>query len=118
VRYHMFMVAKWWVSEYGSSDDPEQFRYIYEYSPYHRVVNGTEYPAVMFITGDADTRVAPLHARKMTALLQAATGSDNPVLLHYDTKAGHSGGTPTTKRIEDMTDYLLFLVWQLDIKQL
>jgi prolyl oligopeptidase len=116
VRYHKFLVARWWVPEYGSSEDPEQFKYIYEYSPYHRVVKGTAYPAVMFITGDSDTRVAPLHARKMTALLQASTGSDNPVLLHYDTRAGHSGGTPITKSIEDMTDYVLFLVWQLGIR--
>jgi prolyl oligopeptidase len=116
VRYHKFLVARWWVPEYGSSEDPEQFKYIYEYSPYHRVVKGAAYPAVMFITGDSDTRVAPLHARKMTALLQASTGSDYPVLLHYDTQAGHSGGTPTTKSIEDMTDYMLFLVWQLGIR--
>jgi prolyl oligopeptidase len=116
VRYHKFLVAKWWVPEYGSSDDPEQFEYLHAYSPYHRVVKGTHYPAVMFITGDADTRVAPLHARKMAALLQAETGSANPVLLHYNTKAGHAGGKPTTKRIEDMTDYMLFLVWQLGLK--
>jgi prolyl oligopeptidase len=71
---------------------------------------GTKYPAVLFITGDSDTRVAPLHARKMAALLQASTGSDRPILLHYDTKAGHSGGaTPVTKRIEDLTDELSFL---------
>lgn len=74
---------------------------------------GTEYPAVLFITGDADTRVAPLHARKMTALLQSVTGSDKPVLLFYDTKSGHSGGRPVSKQIEYETDKMLFLFWQL-----
>lgn len=76
---------------------------------------GTKYPAVIFITGDADTRVAPLHARKMTTLLQNSTGSDNPVLLYYDTRSGHSGGKPVSKQIEDMTNWLSFLFWQLDM---
>ncbi len=113
IRYHKFLVARFWIPEYGSSDDPEQFQYLLKYSPYHNVKPGTKYPAVIFITGDGDTRVAPLHARKMAALLQNATGSDNPVLLLYDTKAGHSGGMPVSKRIEDMTNWLSFLMWQL-----
>jgi prolyl oligopeptidase len=117
VRYHKFLVAKFWVPEYGSSDDPQQFKSLYAYSPYHRVKPGTKYPAVLFITGDADTRVAPLHARKMAALLQASTGSGSPILLHYDTKAGHVGAaTPVTKRIDDLTDELSFLFWQLGVK--
>ena len=99
VRYHKFLVAGYWVPEYGSADNPEQFPFLYAYSPYHHVKAGTKYPAVLFITGDSDTRVAPLHARKMAALLQASTASDWPVILHYDTKAGHSGGaTPVSKR--------------------
>jgi len=110
VRYQKFLVAGYWVPEYGSGDNPGQFPFLYAYSPYHHVKAGTKYPAVLFITGDSDTRVAPLHARKMTALLQASTGSDRPILLHYDTKAGHSGGaTPVTKRIEDLSDELSFL---------
>ena len=116
LRYHQFLVARFWVSEYGSADDPEQFKYIYKYSPYHNVKEGTEYPAVLFITGDADTRVAPLHARKMAALVQAKTGSDEPVLLKYDTKTGHSGGMPVEKQIEDSTDAFSFLFWQLGIE--
>ncbi|HWP44207.1 MAG TPA: prolyl oligopeptidase family serine peptidase [Blastocatellia bacterium] len=116
VRYHKFLVARFWIPEYGSSENPEQFKYIYAYSPYHHVKKGTKYPAVLFITGDADTRVDPLHARKMTALVQAATGSDRPVLLHYDTKAGHSGGLPVSKQIEDLTDEMSFLFWQLGVK--
>ena len=116
IRFQNFLVARFWVSEYGSSEDPDQFQYLLKYSPYHNVNEGTEYPAVLFITGDADTRVAPLHARKMTALLQAKTGSDKPVLLLYDTKAGHSGGMPVSKQIEDATDELQFLFWQLEMK--
>jgi prolyl oligopeptidase len=115
VRYHKFLVAKFWVPEYGSSEDPNQFKYIYAYSPYHHVKPGAKYPAVLLISGDSDTRVAPLHARKMAALLQAATGSDKPVLLHYDTKAGHSGGLPVSKQIDDLTDELSFLFWQLGV---
>jgi prolyl oligopeptidase len=115
IRYQNFLVARFWVSEYGSSEDPEQFKYIYEYSPYHRVKKGAKYPAVFFTTGDGDTRVAPLHARKMTALMQASTGSDRPILLHYDTKAGHSSGLPVTKQIEDLTEELSFLFWQLGV---
>lgn len=116
IRYHKFLVAKFWVSEYGSAEAPDQFKYLYAYSPYHNVKEGTEYPAVLFITGDADTRVAPLHARKMTALLQSATASDRPVLLLYDTKSGHSGGRPLSKQIEDETDEMSFLFWQLGMK--
>ncbi len=115
VRFQQFLVARFWVSEYGSAEDPDQFEYIYEYSPYHNVEKGVEYPAVLFITGDSDTRVAPLHARKMAALVQAETGSDDPVLLKYDTETGHSGGMPVDKQIEDMTDAFSFLLWQLDM---
>ncbi len=116
LRYQKFLVAKWWVPEYGSSDDARQFKYLYAYSPYHHVKKGVKYPAVLFVTGDADTRVAPLHARKMTALLQASTASDRPILLRYDTEAGHSAGLPVSKRIDDATDELSFLFWQLAIK--
>ncbi len=115
IRFQKFLVARWWVPEYGSSDDPEQFKYIYAYSPYQHVRAGTKYPAVLFITGDGDTRVAPLHARKMAAELQAETGSDRPVLLLYDTKSGHSGGRPIGKQIEEGTDLLSFLFWQLGV---
>ena len=115
IRYQRFLVARFWVPEYGSSENAEQFKYIYAYSPYHHVKKGVKYPAVLFVTGDADTRVAPLHARKMTALMQASTGSDRPVLLHYNTKAGHSGGLPVSQQIEDQTDELSFLFWQLGV---
>ena len=112
LRYHRFLVARYWISEYGSADDPEQFRYLYAYSPYHRVREGTRYPAVLFVTGDADTRVDPLHARKMTARLQAASASGRPVLLRYDTQAGHSAGLPVSRRAQDLADEIAFMLWQ------
>jgi len=115
IRYHQFMVARFWVPEYGSSEDPEQFKYILKYSPYHNVKEGAEYPATLFMSGDGDTRVAPLHARKMAALMQHANGANTPMLLDYDTKAGHSGGAALSKTIEDATKRLSFLVWQLDM---
>ena len=113
VRYHRFLVAGFWVPEYGSSDDPEQFAYLHAYSPYHNVVEGGEYPATLYLSGDGDTRVAPLHARKMTALMQAKNGSDNPVLLRYHTQAGHSGGQPVSQQIDELVDTVSFLLWQV-----
>jgi prolyl oligopeptidase len=113
LRYQNFLVARFWVPEYGSSEDAGQFRYLQAYSPYHHVKKGAKYPAVLFVSGDSDTRVDPLHARKMAALMQASTGSDRPVLLHYDTASGHSGGKPVSKQIEDAADEMQFLFWQL-----
>jgi prolyl oligopeptidase len=117
LRYQRFLVARFWVPEYGSAEDPEAFKWLAAYSPYHRVKEGTRYPAVLFMTGDSDTRVDPSHARKMAARLQAATasGPDRPVLLHYDTKAGHSGGKPVAQQIDDLTDEFAFLFWQLGV---
>jgi prolyl oligopeptidase len=113
IRYHKFLFGMLWVSEYGSPDDPEHFRYLIKYSPYHNVKQGTEYPAVILISGDSDTRVDPLHARKMTALLQEATTGDNPVVLMYDNKSGHiSTAKPVSRLVEDMTCELLFLMGQ------
>ena len=115
IRYQKFLVARFWVPEYGSSDDASQFPFLYAYSPYHHVVKGKKYPAVLFITGDSDTRVAPLHARKMTAEMQAAQGGDKPILLLYDTKLGHSEGRPVSKIVEEDTQVLAFFFWQLGV---
>jgi prolyl oligopeptidase len=115
LRFQKFLEGPYWVSEYGSSENLDQFKYLYAYSPYHHLVAGRKYPATLFVTGDGDTRVAPLHARKMAALLQAANGSDRPILLLYDTKSGHSGGRPVNKQIEEYTDMLSFLWWQLGV---
>jgi len=115
LRFQKFLEGPYWVAEYGTAENEEQFPYLYAYSPYHHVKPAVKYPAVLFITGDGDTRVAPLHARKMAARLQAATASDRPILLLYDTKSGHSGGRPLNKQIEEDTDTLSFLFWQLRV---
>jgi prolyl oligopeptidase len=102
--------------EYGNAAVPEQFKYLYAYSPYEHVRPGTKYPAVLITSGDADTRVPPEQARKMTARLQAATSSERPIMILYDTKAGHSGGTPLSKVIEDSALELTFVAWQLGVR--
>lgn len=112
LRYHQFLVARFWVPEYGSSENPEQFQWLKAYSPYHNVKKGVKYPATMFISGDSDTRVDPLHARKMAALMQSL-GGEEPMLLHYDVASGHAGGKAMDKGIEDTVDRLQFLRWRL-----
>jgi prolyl oligopeptidase len=109
IRFQNFLVGKWWTAEYGSSENAEQFPYLLKYSPYHNVKPGTRFPAIMFNTGDNDTRVDPLHARKMTALVQADNSGDRPILLHYQTISGHSSGVSITQAIEDTADELSFL---------
>jgi prolyl oligopeptidase len=120
LRYQNFQIAKLWVPEYGSADDARQFDWLYAYSPYHHVKAGQEYPAILFMTGDTDTRVDPMHAKKMAALMQAeAKNGDSqqkPILLRIETKAGHGQGKPVTKQIEESTDVYSFLFWQLGVK--
>ena len=103
--------------EYGNGADPDQFKFLYAYSPYEKVRPGTKYPAVLLESGDADTRVPPEQARKMTARLQSATASDRPILLLYDAGGGHAGGQTFQKEIEDATYELTFMAWQLGIGQ-
>jgi prolyl oligopeptidase len=109
LRYQKFLVGAYWVTEYGSSDNAKQIPYLLKYSPYQNVKPRADYPAVMFFTGDSDTRVDPLHARKMTALLQALSKSGRPVLLHYSVKGGHSAGVSVDQQIQDDADQLTFL---------
>ena len=109
LRYQKFEQGPHWTTEYGSSEDDTQFRYLLKYSPYHNVKTGTAYPAVLFFTGDSDTRVDPLHARKMTALLQAASTSGRPILLHYSLNGGHSAGVSVEQKVQDDADQLSFL---------
>jgi prolyl oligopeptidase len=113
LRYQNFQIAKLWIPEYGSAEDPKQFEWLYAYSPYHHVKPGTVYPAVLFMTADSDTRVDPMHAKKMTAELQADNGGPDPILLRIETKAGHGAGKPINKLVEDWTDIYSFLYWQL-----
>ena len=116
VRYHRFLAAAPWVTEFGSPDIAEEFAYLYRYSPYHNVKKGTRYPAMMFVTGDADTRVAPLHARKMTGQLQAASSSGLPVLLRYDVQTGHGGAASAAENADRLTDELAFLSAQVALE--
>jgi prolyl oligopeptidase len=109
LRYQKFKVGSYWTTEYGSADHEKQFPYLLKYSPYQHVKVGTSYPAVMFFTGDSDTRVDPLHARKMTALLQSASRSGRPVLLHYSLSGGHSAGVSVDQQVQDDADQLSFL---------
>ncbi len=115
LRYHKFLIGELWIPEYGSADIPEQFEFIYEYSPYHNIEKGTAYPAVLFESADHDTRVDPLHARKMTAALQAATSSGNPVLLRVQRQTGHGQGAPKRIIIEELLDEYCFIFRQLGI---
>ncbi|PYX51814.1 MAG: hypothetical protein DMG76_30740 [Acidobacteria bacterium] len=98
------------VTEFGTVKDPEQFKALYAYSPYHHVKEGTAYPAILFLTGDNDHRVNPMESRKMTALLQAANSSDHPILLRTTSSAGHGIGTALDERIEQGADFFSFSV--------
>ena len=116
LRYQDFLMARYWVPEYGSAEKPDEFRTLLAYSPYQNVKPGTRYPAVFLTAGENDTRVHALHARKMAARLQAAVAQaadPNPVLLWVDRDAGHGQGKPLNLRIRDVADQQLFMRWQL-----
>jgi prolyl oligopeptidase len=119
LRYQNYLMARYWVPEYGSAEDPAQFDFIRAYSPYQHVRAGTAYPAVLLTAGENDTRVHPLHARKMAAALQAATSSDpasDPILLWVDRSAGHGQGKPLGLRVRDAADQVAFMAWQLGLE--
>jgi prolyl oligopeptidase len=116
LRYHRFLIARLWIPEYGSSEDPEQFAWLLRYSPYHRVHPGVAYPAVLLATAESDTRVDPMHARKMAARLQAATVSDRPVLLRLESRAGHGAGKPLSKIHDELTDTWTFVFSELGVE--
>ncbi|HEX7843118.1 MAG TPA: prolyl oligopeptidase family serine peptidase [Kofleriaceae bacterium] len=116
VRYHRFGSGKTWVPEYGSAEDPAQFQALHAYSPYHRVTQGTAYPAVLLSSADHDDRVDPMHARKFAALLQSATGGAAPVWLRIQANAGHAGVDQVKQKIEQNADTYAFLMWQLGMK--
>ncbi len=109
LRYHRFRIARLWIPEYGDPDDAVAFRWLRAYSPYHHVRDGVAYPAVLLATAAGDTRVDPLHARKMAARLQAATASPQPVLLRLEADAGHGAGKPVSKALEELADTWTFV---------
>jgi prolyl oligopeptidase len=110
LRFQKFTIGWAWVSDYGSADDPEQFKALYAYSPYHNLRPGTRYPPTLVTTGDHDDRVVPGHSFKFAAALQAAQADDTPILIRIQTKAGHGMGKPTTVLIQETADMLAFLV--------
>lgn len=118
VRFPRFLIARLWTDEYGDPDVAEEFAWLHAYSPYHHVVDGGEYPAVLFTTAEGDSRVDPLHARKMAALLTAAAAGqdERPVLLYQEGRAGHGVGKPASMRVVEYADALTFIAWQLDVE--
>jgi prolyl oligopeptidase len=115
LRYHRFLIARLWIPEYGSAEDPAQFPWLRAYSPYHHVRDGVAYPAVLLATAESDTRVDPMHARKMAARLQAATSSPRPILLRLESRAGHGAGKPLNKVLEELTDTWAFVCSELGV---
>ena len=117
LRYHLFLIARLWIPEYGDPDDPQAFEWLRAYSPYHRVVDGTCYPALLLTTAEQDTRVDPCHARKFAARVQEATscGEANPVLLRVESKAGHGVGKPASKQADEAADVLAFFDHRLHL---
>jgi prolyl oligopeptidase len=116
LRYQNLRIARLWIPEYGSAEDADQFRWLYAYSPYHHVAAGQPYPATFLLTAEGDSRVDPMHARKMAARLQSATSSaSRPILLRVETAAGHGQGKPRSKQVEEATDIWSFLFWQLNV---
>ena len=109
LRYHLFTAGRYWVGEYGSSENPEQFPFLYEYSPLHNVKMNTVYPPTLVMTADTDDRVVPGQARKFAATLQAADGGENPLYVRIEKSAGHGHGKPVHKQIDEWVDLYSFL---------
>ncbi len=115
LRFNKFTIGWAWVSDYGSSDSPEEFKALYSYSPLHNIKSGTTYPATLITTADHDDRVVPAHSFKFAAAIQEANSGPNPTLIRIETKAGHGAGKPTSKQIEESADRWAFLVKNLSI---
>ncbi|TAK59732.1 MAG: S9 family peptidase, partial [Bacteroidetes bacterium] len=116
LRYQKFTIGWAWIDDYGSSDDSTQFKNLYSYSPLHNIREGVQYPATFATTADHDDRVVPAHSFKYMATLQEKYKGENPVLIRIETKAGHGGGKPTTKQIEEWTDMYAFTFWNMGVK--
>jgi prolyl oligopeptidase len=116
VRYHRFRIAKLWVPEYGDPEKADEFKYLYAYSPYHHVREGVRYPAMLFTTAESDSRVDPMHARKMTARMQEVQSNPaRPILIRVETKAGHGAGKPVSKLADELSDELSFMFHELGV---
>jgi prolyl oligopeptidase len=117
LRFHKFTIGWAWVSDYGSADDPQQFKTLLAYSPLHNLKPGTKYPPTLITTADHDDRVVPGHSFKFATALQAAHSGEAPVLIRIQTKAGHGFGKPTAILIEELADTYAFLFWALNIEK-
>ena len=117
LRFHKFTAGRFWTDDYGSADDPEEFKALYAYSPYHNIRQGTCYPPTLVTTADTDDRVVPGHSFKFIARLQAAQSCSKAVLARIETRAGHGGGKPTSKQIEEAADEWAFLVRNLSVNE-
>ncbi|QQR73751.1 MAG: S9 family peptidase [Holophagales bacterium] len=115
LRFHRFTAGRFWVDDYGSAEDPAEFKALYAYSPYHNLRRGTAYPATLVTTADTDDRVVPGHSFKFAAALQEAQAGPAPVLIRIETRAGHGGGKPVAKQIEESADEWSFLAANLGI---
>ena len=115
LRYHRFLIARYWIPEYGSADDPEQFRWLFPYSPYHNIRTGVNLPTMLVTTGANDSRVDPLHAKKFVAALQNNPGQLNPVILHIDYDSGHGSGQSTEQSIDNWSFIFEFILNQLGL---
>jgi prolyl oligopeptidase len=116
LRYHRFTIGRYWVSDYGNAEEnPEHFEFMYEYSPLHNIEPGATYPPTLITSADTDDRVVPAHAKKFAAALQAADSGENPILLRVETRAGHGGGKPMTKVIEEYADIYSFVLKTMGI---
>jgi prolyl oligopeptidase len=117
LRYQNFRIARFWIAEYGSAENPRQAEWLRKYSPYHNVRAGVRYPPVLFTTAEGDSRVDPMHARKMAALLQAQSEDpDSVVLLRVDRDAGHGIGKPLDKQVDDFADQYAFIAWRTGLR--
>jgi prolyl oligopeptidase len=116
LRFHKFTAGRYWVDDYGSADNAEEFKALYAYSPYHNIKKGTKYPPTLVLTADTDDRVVPGHSFKFIASLQYAQAGPAPVLARIETRAGHGAGKPTAKMIEEIADEWAFLVKNLGMK--
>jgi prolyl oligopeptidase len=116
LRYHRFTAGRFWVDDYGCSDDPKEFKALWAYSPYHNLKPGVAYPPTLVTTADTDDRVVPSHSFKFTAALQHAQASSAPVLIRIETKAGHGGGRPVSQVIDEVADTWAFVVHALKME--
>lgn len=115
LRYHKFTIGWAWATDYGTSDKEEEFKYLYGYSPLHNLKKGVDYPATLILTADHDDRVVPAHSFKFAATLQEMHAGDDPVIIRIDVKAGHGAGKPTAKRIDEATDVMSFIFYNLNM---